>query len=118
MSSECGSCPTCNNNTRWVCRKEGNFYSAGEYSRTIDFFGIHGVSFKQKVDSVKMQLDSNTLQILKVLLTDYEAPSNLNATDGLNVVATIDFIQSRLSTDNTENNKFSNNSYTDGGDDQ
>ncbi len=92
---------TCiNPNNNYVCKEAGNFYSTGEYSRTLEFFGIHGVSFKQKVDSVKMQLDYNTLQILKALLTDNEAPCELDYLTGLHVVQSLDFIQSRLSNDN------------------
>lgn len=116
--SGCGSCQTCNENTRWVCRKEGNFYSAGEYSRTLDFFNIHGVSFNQRVDSVIMLLDSNTIQILKVLLTDNDAPIKFDSLTDLQIVELLDIIQSRLSNDNSENYKFSDNSYHDGGDDQ
>lgn len=82
----------------WV--EDGNFYSTGEYSSTIDFFDIHGASFNQKVDSVKMLLDSNTIQILKVLLTDNEAPVDIDYKTGLDIVYLLDFIQSRLSNDN------------------
>ena len=96
----CGSCETCNENTRWVCRKEGNIFSTGEYSRTIEFFDIHGVSFNQKVDSVKMQLDNNTIQILKVLLTDTTAPIKFDHLTDLRIVELLDIIQSRLSNDN------------------
>ena len=98
----------------WVCKNSGNFYTTGEYSHILEYYNIHGVSFKQKVDSVKMLLDMNTLIILKVLLTDYEAPSNLDVKTSLDVVATLDFIQSRLSNDNknvfknTENEVFNN----------
>lgn len=84
----------------WIPKNEGNFYSTGEYSKTIDYFDIHGVSFNQKVDSVKHQLDNNTIQILKVLLTESEAPAELDLETSLNVVATLDFIQSKLSNDN------------------
>lgn len=84
----------------WIPKNEGNFYSTGEYSKTIDYFDIHGVSFNQKVDSVKNLLDYNTLQILKVLLTESEAPAELDLRTSLTVVATLDFIQSRLSNDN------------------
>lgn len=85
----------------WIPKNKGNFYSTGEYSKTIDYFDIHGVSFNQKVDSVKSLLDHNTLQILKVLLTESEAPAELDLKTSLNVVATLDFIQSKLSNDNT-----------------
>lgn len=96
----CGSCETCNENTRWVCRKEGNFFSTGEYSNTLEYFDIHGVSFNQKVSSVKMQLDNNTLQILKVLLTDNDAPIKFDSLTDLQIVELLDIIQSRLSNDN------------------
>ena len=82
----------------WV--KDGNFYSTGEYSKTIDFFNIHGASFEQKVDSVKMLLDANTIQILKVLLTDNDAPVFIDYKTELEIVYLLDLIQSRLSPDN------------------
>lgn len=82
----------------WV--SDGNFYTTGEYAKTLEDFDIFGVSFKSKVDSVINQLDYDTLQILKVLLTDYQAPADLDLRSSLNVVATLDFIQSRLSNDN------------------
>ena len=82
----------------WV--KDGNFYSTGEYSKTIDFFNIHGASFEQKVDSVKQLLDANTIQILKVLLTDNDAPVFIDYKTELEIVYLLDLIQSRLSPDN------------------
>lgn len=88
---------------------DGNFWSNGEYANTVDFFDIFGVSFKSKVDSVKHQLDYNTIQILKVLLTDHQAPSDLDLKTSLDVIATLDFIQSQLSHDNAENS--ANNSH-------
>ena len=109
----CGSCATCNHETRWVCRKEGNFYSSGEYSRTLDFFNIHGVSFNQKVDSVKMLLDTNTIQILKVLLTDNEAPVQFDSLTDLQIVELLEIIQSKLSNDNNSDERF-NNSFQSG----
>ena len=101
----------------WLCKDSGNFYSTGEYSRTIEFFNIHGVSFNQKVDSVKILLDYNTLQILKVLLQEVDAPAELDYPTSLNVVATLELIQSRLSNDNQETERISvNNSYHSGSD--
>ena len=98
----CGQCKPdeCVAPKGWVCKDSGDFYTTGEYNKIIDFFNIHGVSFNQKVDSVKSLLDHNTLQILKVLLTEREAPAELDLRTSLNVVATLDFIQSRLSNDN------------------
>ena len=90
----------------WVAPEDGNFYSTGEYSSTIDFFNIHRVSFNQRIDSVKMLLDSNTIQILKVLLTDNEAPCELDYPTSLQIVQTLDFIQSRLSNDNKNFNSI------------
>ena len=107
----CNVCEECIAPNGWVCKDSGNFYSTGEYSRTIDFFQIHGVSFNQKVDSVKLLLDPNTIQILKVLLTDNTAPVNIDYKTELDIVHLLDFIQSRLSTDNK------NNSYVLDGDD-
>ena len=97
----------------WICKDSGNFYTTGEYARTCEYFHIHGVSFNQKVDSVKMLLDTNTIQILKVLLTDNEAPAQLDYLTNLQIVETLDVIQSRLSNDN----KLCN-SYHSRGDDQ
>jgi len=84
----------------YVAPEEGNFYSTGEYAKTVDFFDIHGVSFNQKVDSVKHLLDSNTLQILKVLLTDNDAPVLIDYKTELDIVYLLESIQSRLSNDN------------------
>ena len=85
----------------WV--EDGNFYTTGEYARTVQFFDIHGVSFNQKVDSVKSLLDHNTIQILKVLLTDNDAPGDIDYKTELNIVHVLDIIQSRLSNDNKSN---------------
>ena len=87
---------------------DGNFWSNGEYANTVDFFDIFGVSFKSKVASVKHQLDYNTIQILKVLLTDHQAPADLDLKTSLDVIATLDFIQSQLSNDNAEKNSANN----------
>jgi len=112
------NCELCIAPKGWVCKESGNFYTTGEYSHTIEFFNIHGVSFKQKVDSVKHLLDYNTLQILKVLLQEVDAPADLDLKTSLNVVATIEIIQSMLSNDNSETTSFKNNSYPLEGDDK
>ena len=109
------NCNPCIAPEGWVCKDSGNFYSTGEYSRTVEYFNIHGVSFIQKIDSVKELLDFNTLQILKVLLQEIDAPANLDLQTSLHVVATLELIQSRLSNDNKENCVF-NNSYHSGSD--
>ena len=93
----CNSCEKCIAPEGWVCKDSGNFYTTGEYSRTIDYFDIHGVSFEQKVDSIKSLLDTNTIQILKVLLTESDAPAKMDLETSLNIVHTLAFIQSRLS---------------------
>jgi len=111
----CGSCENCIAPEGWVCKSSGNFYSTGEYSRTLEYFGVHGVSFNQKVDSVKMQLDTNTIQILKVLLTDNDAPIKFDSLTDLQIVELLDIIQSRLSNDN---NSINNSDVIEGGDDK
>lgn len=106
--SGCGLCKPedCIAPEGWVCKNSGNFYSTGEYSKTLDYFDIHGVSFNQKVDSVKMLLDSNTIQILKVLLTDNDAPAPIDYKTGLDIVHILDFIQSRLSENDNNTQVF------------
>lgn len=111
------NCEPCIAPKGWVCKNSGNFYTTGEYSRTIEFFNIHGVSFIQKVDSVKELLDFNTLQICKVLLQEVDAPADLDLENSLKIVASLELIQSRLSNDNTEPTSSVNNSYPLKGDD-
>lgn len=94
---------------------KGNFYTDGEYSRIINDYGIHGVSFNQKVDSVKHWLDPITIDILKVLLQEHDAPCSLDLKTTLTVIATLEFIQSQLSNDN-ENVQVFNNSLVKGED--
>ena len=118
----CGQCTPedCTAPKGWVCKTSGNFYTTGEYSRTIEYFGIHGASFNQKVDSVKMQLDNNTIQILKVLLTEVKAPVKINPLSQIHVIQLLDYIQSRLSNDNILDTTKSNNplDYPKGDDEQ
>ena len=111
----CGECKPedCIAPENYLCNKSGNFYTTGEYARTVEFFDIHGVSFNQKVDSVKDQLDFNTIQILKVLLQDNEHP--YTTYHALEVIYALDTIQSRLS-ENSDDNKPRN--FTLGGDEQ
>ena len=97
----CNSCEECVAPEGWVCKASGNFFTTGEYARTIDYFGIHGVSFNQKVDSVKHQLDYNTIQILKALFADNNCPNGIDYLICLQVYGVLDSIQSRLSEDNT-----------------
>lgn len=114
----CGQCKPedCIAPEGWLCKDSGNFYTTGEYARTVEFFDIHGVSFLQKVDSVKHQLDYNTIQILKVLLQDNEHP--FSTWHALEVIYALDIIQSRLSTDNESSDTMSFNSFQKGGDEQ
>lgn len=98
----CGSCQNCNAPEGYVCRESGNFYTTGEYARTVEYFDIHGASFNQKVDSVKHLLDHNTIQILKVLLQDNIHPFDYTTT--LEIIYALQLIQSRLSNDNNVNN--------------
>ena len=114
----CGQCKPedCIAPEGWLCKDSGNFYTTGEYARTVEFFDIHGVSFNQKVDSVKHLLDYNTIQILKVLLQDNEHP--FSTWHALEVIYALDIIQSRLSTDNNSDAMSFNNSFQKGGDEQ
>lgn len=96
----------------WVCMKSGDFFTTGEYSRTIKEFDIHGVSFNQEIDSVSSKLDVDTIRILKVLICDsnrWEYPTVME------IMFLLDEIKSKLSNDNTENEVF-NNSYHSGSD--
>ena len=100
LKRECNKCKECTITDGWICRNSGNFYSTGEYSRTIDYFNIHGVSFNQKINSVNNLLDYNTIHILKVLLTDLETPFDYITT--LEIIHVLNKIQSRLSNDNND----------------
>ena len=87
----------------WVCMKSGDFFTTGEYSRTIKEFDIHGVSFNQEIDSVASKLDVDTIRILKVLICDsnrWDYPTTME------VMFLLDEIKSRLSTDNKLNNSY------------
>ena len=86
----------------YIPKNEGNFFSTGEYANTIEYFNIHGVSFNQKVDSVKPLLDPNTIQILKVLIADNDLPVSIygNTATKLEIITAFDIILSRLSKDN------------------
>ena len=90
------NCEVCKANPGYVCH--GDFYTTGDYANLIKEFDIHGVSFIQKVDSVKDKLDNDTIQILKVLLQDNEHP--FSTWHALEVIYALDIIQSRLSNDN------------------
>lgn len=116
----CHECEICLAPEGYVCQDSGNFYTTGEYHQTIEFFNIHGVSFNQKIDSVKHLLDSNTIQILKVLLQDIDAPCQLDLENSLNIIATLELIQSKLSNhmDDTEHIVSDNKSYPLSGDEQ
>lgn len=101
----CGLCDECIAPEGWLCKDSGNFFTTGEYAKTVDSFNIHGVSFNQKVDSVKHQLDYNTLQILKALFADNDCPNGIDYLISLQVYGVLDFIQSRLS-NNVDNNSY------------
>ena len=91
----------------WVCMKSGDFFTTGEYSRSIKEFDIHGVSFNQEVDSVSSKLNLDTIRILKVLICDsnrFDYPTTMM------IMFLLDEVISRLSTDN-------NNSYVGSGKD-
>ena len=91
----------------WVCMKSGDFFTTGEYSRTIKEYDIHGVSYNQEVDSVSSKLNLDTIRILKVLICDsnrFDYPTTMM------IMFLLDEVISRLSTDN-------NNSYVGSGKD-
>ena len=82
----------------YVSHESGNFYTTGAYSQIVNEYDIHGVSFTQRIDSVKDKLDYDTIEILKVLLQENEVGFDLKT--NLELIAHLDFIQSRLSKDN------------------
>ena len=91
------ACNECIAPEGFVCH--GNFYTNGEYHRIVKEYSIHGVSFNQKIESVKESLDWDTLEILKVLLQETDMiPFNYETT--LEIIAKIELIESRLSNDN------------------
>ena len=101
----CGLCADneCMAPKGWVCMKSGDFFTTGEYSRTIKEFDIHGVSFNQEIDSVSSQLAMDTIRILKVLICDsnrWDYPTTME------VMFLLDEIKSRLSNDNKINNSY------------
>lgn len=105
----CGACTDneCIAPEGWVCMKSGDFFTTGEYSRSIKEFDIHGVSFNQEVDSVSSKLNLDTIRILKVLICDsnrFDYPTTMM------IMFLLDEVISRLSTDN-------NNSYVGSGKD-
>ena len=96
----------------WVCMKSGDFFTTGEYSRTIKEYDIHGVSYNQEIDSVASQLDVDTIRILKVLICD---SNRWNYPTVMEVMFLLDEIMSR-STDNKENEVFNNSETIQGSD--
>ena len=104
------NCNPCKANTGYVCH--GDFLTTGTYAKLIEYFDIHGVSFNQKVDSVKPQLDINTIHILKVLICD---SNNWNYSTTMEIMYLLDEIISRLSNDN-KTEAISDNSYVNGDD--
>ena len=103
------NCTPCKARENYICH--GDFFTTGAYASLIEYFDIHGVSFNQKVDSVKPQLDVNTIQILKVLICD---SNRWDYSTNMEIMYLLDEIMSRLSNDNTETNSF--NSYVKGDD--
>ena len=112
----CGECrpEDCIAPEGWVCMKSGDFFTTGEYSRTIKEYDIHGVSYNQEIDSVASQLDVDTIRILKVLICD---SNRWNYPTVMEVMFLLDEIMSRLSTDNKENEVFNNSETIQGSDD-
>ena len=112
----CGACADneCVAPEGWVCMKSGDFFTTGEWANLREYFNIHGVSFNQKIDSVKQLLDLNTILILKVLICDsnrWDYPTSME------IMFLLDEIISKLSTDNKENIVFNNSETIQGSDD-
>lgn len=111
----CGACADheCIAPEGWVCMKSGDFFTTGEWANLREYFDIHGVSFNQKIDSVKQLLDPNTILILKVLICDsnrWDYPTSME------IMFLLDEIISKLSTDNKENEVFNNSDHSKGSD--
>lgn len=92
----CDYCSICNKTEGFICKRDGNFYTTGEHSRIIREYDIHGVSFEQKIDSVKEHLDHDTIRILKVLLQDNDAPVTYDTFTALEVIEALDTIEERI----------------------
>lgn len=92
----CDYCSICNKNEGYICKRDGNFYSTGEYSRIIKEFDISGVTFEQKIESVKEHLDTDTIKILKVLLQDSDAPVTYDTFTALEVIGALETIEENL----------------------
>ena len=112
----CGECrpEDCIAHEGWGCKRQGDFFTTGEWANLREYFNIHGVSFNQKIDSVKQLLDLNTILILKVLICDsnrWDYPTSME------IMFLLDEIISKLSTDNKENIVFNNSETIQGSDD-
>ena len=92
----CDYCSICNKTEGYICKRDGNFYSTGEYSRIIKEFDISGVTFEQKIESVKDHLDTDTIQILKVLLQDSDAPVTYDTFIALEIIGALETIEENL----------------------
>ena len=89
----CDSCHICNKTEGYICKREGNFYTTGEYSRIIKEFNISGVTFEQKIESCKEHLDIDTIRILKVLLQDNDAPVTYDTFTALEIIGALETIE-------------------------
>lgn len=97
MTSECEyECSPCNKDTRFVCKKEGNFYTTGEYSRIISEYDISGVTFEQKIESCKKFLDLDTINILKILLQENDAPVTYDTFTALEIIGALESIEETI----------------------
>ena len=85
-------CNNCKARPNYICH--GDFFTTGEWVTLIEYFGITGDTFNQKVDSVAPQIDVNTLQILKVLICE---SNNWDYSTSMEIVHLLDEILSRLS---------------------
>jgi len=95
------NCNPCKARDGFICH--GDFFTTGDWANTIKEYDIHGVSFNQKVDSVKPLLDVDTIKILKALICD---SNRWDYTTTMEIMYLLDEILSRLSSDNKLNNSY------------
>lgn len=93
---KCDKCKTCNKSEGFICKRDGNFYTTGEFARIVEEYDISGVTFEQKIESVKEHLDLDTIKILKVLLQDNDAPCTYLMHTALEIINVLNTIEKNL----------------------
>ena len=92
----CDNCESCNKPQGYICKLDGDFYTTGEFARIVDEYNITGVSFAQKIESVKEYLDTDTIRILKVLLQDNDAPCTYLHHTALEIINVLNTVEKNL----------------------